>query len=204
VQELHAAVLRGRIYVAGGITPRDRGSIRVYRLDSAASGWERVADLPAPRHHMPLAVANDTLYAIGGLGPGGFSPVATLWLYDERADGWHVRAPLPEPRGASAAAVADGRIVVVGGFGAGMELSDSTVIYDPGADRWSHAAGAPTPRDHLAAVRLGGEVFAVGGQPLPTPRHGVAAAVLAGRIYLIGGGPRAGGAQTDVVEVFTP
>jgi N-acetylneuraminic acid mutarotase len=116
VQELHAAVLRGRIYVAGGITPRDFGSTGVYRLDPAAAGWDRLADLPAPRHHMPLAVANDTLYAIGGLGPGGFSPVATLWLYDERADQWQVRAPLPEPRGASAAAVVDGRIVIVGGF----------------------------------------------------------------------------------------
>ena len=143
VQELHAAVLGGRIYVAGGITRRDFGSTRVYRLDPAASRWERVADLPAARHHMPLAVANDSLYAIGGLGPDGFSPVTTLWLYDEQADRWRVRAPLPEPRGASAAAAVDGRLVVVGGFGAGMELSDSTVIYDPRTDRWSHAAGAP-------------------------------------------------------------
>jgi N-acetylneuraminic acid mutarotase len=79
----------------------------------------------------------------------------------------------------------------------------------------------------LAAVEMDGRIHVFGGettrrvfqehevydsrsrtwteaQPLPTPRHGVAAAVLAGRIYLIGGGPRAGGAQTDVVEVFTP
>jgi len=52
--------------------------------------------------------------------------------------------------------------------------------YDPVADRWT---GAP---------------------PLPTARHGLGVAAVGGRIYVIGGGPRAGYAQTSVVEVFTP
>jgi hypothetical protein len=39
---------------------------------------------------------------------------------------------------------------------------------------------------------------------LPTARHGLAAAVRDGRVYLIAGGPRAGLAQTAVVETFTP
>ncbi|PYO16792.1 MAG: galactose oxidase, partial [Gemmatimonadetes bacterium] len=39
---------------------------------------------------------------------------------------------------------------------------------------------------------------------LPTARHGLGAATLNGRVYVIGGGPRAGFAQTDVVEMFAP
>jgi N-acetylneuraminic acid mutarotase len=70
VQELHAAVHRGSIYVAGGIAGGSTVTARTYRLDSAGTAWARVADLPAPRHHMPLVVAADSLYAVGGFGPG--------------------------------------------------------------------------------------------------------------------------------------
>src|SRR5688572_9625575 len=69
VQELHGAILHGCIYVAGGIARGSVVSRHVYRLDPDLSAWSRVADLPAPRHHMPLAVAADSLYAIGVYDP---------------------------------------------------------------------------------------------------------------------------------------
>jgi N-acetylneuraminic acid mutarotase len=275
VQELHAAVLHGSIYVAGGIAAGNVVSTRAYRLDSAATAWVRVADLPAPRHHMPLAVAADSLYAIGGFGASGFDAVATLWVYDAGADRWQERAPLPVPRGASAATTVGERIVVVGGAGLEHRLVEASAVYDPRAGRWSLAAPVPTPRDHLAAVSLDGQVYAIGGRPLdpdrnfatverydpaadrwspldamptprgglaaavlegnihvvggetsrrvftehevwgrpggwrtaprlPTGRHGLAAAAVGGRLYVVGGGPRAGLAQTPVVEVYDP
>lgn len=276
LQEIHAAVLRGRIYVAGGIDRENAASRAAYRYDPGADAWERIADLPAGRHHMPLAVANDTLYALGGLGPQGFEPVATVWLYDETNNRWTDRAPLPEPRGASAAAELDGHVVVVGGFGTGGTLLDSIALYDPRTNRWRRGAPIPTRRDHLAAATVGGALFAVGGRPLdadrnfavteryqlqsnawvtrarmptargglgaaslagkihvvggetsssvfsehesydpatdtwatlsplPTARHGLAVAAVGEAIYVIGGGPRAGFAQTDVVEVYRP
>jgi N-acetylneuraminic acid mutarotase len=114
VQELHAATLGDRIYVAGGIGSGDQVITHVLVLDPAAEAWRRVADLPEPRHHMPLVAAADSLYAVGGYDASGMVPVATLWVYDEAADRWLDRAPLPQPRGASGAAFLDGRIVVVG------------------------------------------------------------------------------------------
>ncbi len=276
IQELYATVLDGTIYVAGGLAGWNRVTRHAYRLDSAASAWERIADLPAPRHHMPLATAGDSVYAIGGFGPKGFEPVATVWVYHRASDRWLDAPPLPAPRGASAAVVIGGRIFVVGGAGAGNVLLDSVAIYDPGSGRWSHGAPIPTPRDHLAAAGVDGALYAVGGRPLdpdrnfaalerydpaadrwtsgpamptarggiaaaavagavhvfggetsrrvfaehvvwepsasrwrtaaplPTPRHGLGAAAVGGRIYVIGGGPRAGLAQTTVVEVFSP
>jgi len=83
IQELSAAVLHGKIYVAGGIDRRGRPTAAAFRYDPAANRWERIADLPAPRHHMPLAVVGDTLYAVGGLAEQSFVPEATLWLYRE-------------------------------------------------------------------------------------------------------------------------
>ena len=212
VQEIQAAVLRGRIFVAGGFRAGDVASTAVYRLDPAAGHWDRVADLPEARHHMPLAVLNDSLYAVGGLGPDGFVAVATLWLYDPAADRWVPRAPLPEPRGASAVAVVAGRIVVVGGMGVHGSLPDSIAIYNPGTDRWRHGAPVPTRGDHLASAVVAGKVFAVGGRPLdpdrnfnrlemydpaidawvrlapmPTARGGLTAVALGERIHTFGG-----------------
>jgi hypothetical protein len=37
---------------------------------------------------------------------------------------------------------------------------------------------------------------------MPTARHGLAAVAVGGRIFVIGGGPKAGSAQTSVVEVW--
>jgi N-acetylneuraminic acid mutarotase len=215
VQEFQAAVLRDRVYVAGGLHRGNSVGIAVYRLDPAAGSWQRVANLPDGRHHMPLAATNDSLYAIGGLGPGGMNPTATLWVYDESANRWMTRASLPEPRGASAAGVVDGHIIVVGGMGSGEVLLDSVAIYDPATDRWRHGAPIPTPRDHLAAAVVNGKLYAVGGRPLdpsrnfdrlerydlatdswttlapmPTARGGLAAAALSGTIHTFGGETR--------------
>jgi len=212
IQENHAAALHGRIYTAGGFHFGSLVSAAVFRLDSPTGRWKRVANLPAPRHHMPLAVAGDSLYAVGGLSPDGFTAVSTVWLYDERNDRWMERAPLPEPRGASAVGVVDGRIIVVGGFGLKLRLLDSIAIYDPATNAWRHGAPIPTRRDHLAAAVVDGKVYAVGGRPLsadrnfdvvemydpatdtwtkrthmPTARGGLAAVALGNRIYTYGG-----------------
>src|SRR5207244_7156869 len=74
IQEHHGVLYQGRIYIAGGIDSANQTTSVAYRYDPARNAWERIADLPAPRHHMPLAVANDTLYAIGGFDDVRFTP----------------------------------------------------------------------------------------------------------------------------------
>src|SRR6266566_2699115 len=180
IQELSAAVLHGKIYVAGGIDRTGQATAAAFRYDPAVNHWERIADLPAPRHHMPLAVVGDTLYAVGGLAEPSFVPESTLWLYREDRNRWEPRAPLPAPRGASGVGVVSGKLVVVGGWGAGRRLTAASAVYDPATDRWTTAAA------------------------LPVARHGLAAAVVGGKLYVIGGGPKAGFSQTDAVDVFAP
>jgi N-acetylneuraminic acid mutarotase len=271
LQEISAATLKGRIYVVGGINTKNEATKVVYRYAPASDRWERLRDLPDYRHHMPLVVLNDTLYAIGGYSPPNFTPVSSVLAYDEGHDVWIGHERLPEPRGASAAAVVDGKIIVVGGVGLNGHI-DSIAIYDPASDTWKHGPPIPTLRDHLTAGAVGGVVYAIAGRrdknydmveaydvtknqwttrakmpstrgglgsavlngqiytyggenpgvfpnqerydpatnawavlpPLPTPRHGLGVTALGGKVYVIGGGPKAGFAQTDVVEVFTP
>lgn len=206
VQELHAAVWRGDIYIAGGLDSLSAESRRAYRFIVAQNRWERIADLPEARHHMPLVVANDTLYAIGGYG-GGFVGRANLWIYTGNA--WEARASLPAGRGASAAGVVRGRIVVVGGTGPDRPRVDSVAIYEPATNSWRLGSPIPTPRDHLTAGVVNDVLYAIAGRngpnfdmveaydlssngwttraPMPSRRGGLGAAVLNGRIHTLGG-----------------
>ena len=86
---------------------------------------------------------------------------------------------MPSRRGGLTAAVLDGKIHAFGGE-TRSAVFDNHEVYDPTADRWTSAP------------------------PLPTARHGLGAATLSDKIYVIGGGPKAGFAQTDVVEMFAP
>ncbi len=216
VQEIHAAVLGGHIYIAGGFDATDSPTVSAYRYDPVADVWQQIADLPAARHHMPLVAVSDSLYAVGGLAGGGFGAQSTLWLYDAPNDRWLPRAPLPEPRGASAGAAVNGRVVVVGGYDDSVTLLDSIAIYDPTTNTWSHGPPIPTPRDHLAAVVVNDELFAVGGRlvqgsatlattevfddatgtwstlaSMPTDRGGLGAGIIGTRIHVVGGEPDA-------------
>src|SRR2546422_217491 len=227
IQELSAAVLHGRIYIAGGFDRSGKPIAKAFRFDAAADRWERIADLPAPRHHMPLAVAGDTLYAVGGLAEATFVPENTLWIYREGVNRWEARAPLPAPRGASGVGVVNGKLILVGGWGLGRKLVDSSAIYDPATNRWHNVAPIPTPRDHLTAAAVGGIVYAIGGRPfnpdhnydlveaydpatnrwtkkapMPSRRGGLASAALDGKIHAFGGETRS--SVFDNHEVYDP
>src|SRR5215469_17229784 len=67
IEEQHGTLFEGRIYIAGGFDSTDSPTRVAYRYDPAHDHWERIADLPEARHHMPLAVVGDTLYGVGGL-----------------------------------------------------------------------------------------------------------------------------------------
>src|SRR6266699_1798819 len=198
IQELSAAVLHGKIYVAGGIDRTGQATAAAFRYDPAANHWERIADLPAPRHHMPLAVVGDTLYAVGGLAEPSFVPESTLWLYREDRNRWEPRAPLPAPRGASGVGVVSGKLVVVGGWGAGRRLTAASAIYDPATDLWHGAAPIPTPRDRLTAA----SDRWTRRSAMPSRRGGLTAAVLDGAIHVIGGETR--GSVFANHEVYDP
>ncbi|HUK21401.1 MAG TPA: kelch repeat-containing protein [Gemmatimonadales bacterium] len=213
----HAAVLNGRIYVAGGLDAHGQPTAHVYRYDPGADAWTQLKDLPAPRHNMPLVVVRDTLYAAGGLSGSSFKAEHTLWAYRPDKDEWDSRAGMPGPRGASVAVAVGGKLVVLGGYSRfkdGGLLADP-VIYDPGFNSWLEVWPMPTPRDHLTAETVMGLVYVIGGRPMspahnydvveiydptkylngrwlrkapmPTARSSLGSAVLGGKIHTFGG-----------------
>ena len=217
IEEEHGTLFEGHIYIAGGFDSTDSPTKVAYRYDPARDHWDRIADLPEPRHHMPLAVVNDTLYAVGGLrGAQQFVGTTNLWIYRPGRNVWESRSELPTPRGASAVGVVGGKLIVVGGFGAHRDLLDSIAIYDPATNRWTNHTPIPTKRDHLTAQVVNGVLYAIGGRPIslqnfdvveaydaatdrwttksPMPSHrgGLGSAVLDGQIHTFGGEQRGG------------
>jgi N-acetylneuraminic acid mutarotase len=215
VQEIQAAVLGGRIYVAGGFQSVLAIVPTVHVFDPSTGEWCEGPPLPEPRHHMALVAHDGDLYALGGMQTLAFTPLSTAWVLRSGAAAWEPIAPLPAPRASGAAGVIGGKIYLAAGVGDGdgCDLTGPTFIYDPATDTWEDDGPAiPTPREHVAAVVHGGELFVFGGRlcgldshmptveafdpeagdwrtlpDMPTSRGGLGAALLDGVAYVSGG-----------------
>ena len=179
-----AAVIDGRIYVAGGRPPRGH-DFAVY--DPAADAWTVLPDLPTDRNHLAAVAIGGKVYVAGGRFGGGFDSEKTpaLEIYDPATGAWSTGASMPLPRGGVAGSAANGCLYVMGGEGNIFDprgLFDQNDVYDPRSDTWTSQA------------------------PMPTPTHGlVGAALVDGLIHLPGGSVAQGGGSGAVIHwVYRP
>ena len=126
------------------------------------NAWEAVAPMAAGRNHLPVAVLDGKLYAVGGESDDGldagddplrpvFVCLSSVERYDPALNAWEAVAPMAAARVLAAAAVLDGKLYAVGGRGLAARLS-SVERYDAEADAWE--AVAP-----MAAARVDGSLF---------------------------------------------
>jgi N-acetylneuraminic acid mutarotase len=224
--EIAAAVLDGRIYVAGGFVQSASMITDAFEVyDPPADQWETLASLPVPLHHLGMAAYDGRLYVAGGFTGAGFSATDQAWVYDPAADAWTAIAPLPRPNGAHMLVVLGERLLLVGGANVGSALW----AYDPAADTWDDGlAPMPSPREHLGAAAIDGQLYVVGGRwsqgnvatlevydpatnawaslpDMPTARGGFQAAAVNDLLYAGGGEAFTGGGCTfERAEVYDP
>jgi hypothetical protein len=171
----------GRLYVVGG--HGESADVLIYTPDE---GWTRGAEMPAPRDHLSVVVAEGRIWAIGGRDSGSMERVD---IYDPEADTWELGPPLPEPTSGAAEGVVNGLILVYGGedpglFGGGV--FDRHWMLDPAAEQpgWE-----PAP-------------------PPPLAVHGSEGAVFEGTLVIAGGAGRHGALSvtswTDAVQRLDP
>lgn len=179
-----AAVIGGRIYVAGGRPPRGH-DFAVY--EPAADRWTVLPNLPTQRNHLAAGAIDGKVYVAGGrFGPGFNSEKSpALEIYDPATNRWTAGAPMPLPRGGVAGVAANGCLWVIGGEGNTADprgLFDQNEAYDPRTNTWHRFP------------------------PMPTPTHGlVGGAFVNGRIHLPGGAVTQGGGSGSVIHwVFRP
>jgi len=104
------------IYVAGGLATAGE-SRAVYRVDPRAGTVRRIATLPHPVAHAPLAVLGGSLYLIGGSAPNG-APLRSIEQIDPATGSVSATGKLPHPLADAAAVTLGKQIVILGGAGA--------------------------------------------------------------------------------------
>src|SRR5215207_4473136 len=179
-----AAVVDGKIYVAGGRPPRGK-DFAVY--DPMADRWEVLPEVPTGRNHLAVVALGQKVYVAGGRFGGGFNSerTAVLEVFDPATGAWSAGAPLLAPRGGVAGVAANGCLFVIGGEGNYQDprgLSIENEAYDPRTDTWHQLP------------------------PMSTPTHGlVGAAFVNGRIHIPGGSVTIGGGTGSVIhQVYRP
>lgn len=161
-----AAVVDGKIYVAGG-RPPGGADFAVY--DVAADTWTVLPPLPTPRNHLGMGAIDGKVYVAGGRFGVGFNSERTdvLEVYDPATNSWSARAPLLSPRGGVASVEANGCLFVIGGEGNYADtrgLSVENEAYDPRTDTWTSLPGMPTPTHGLVGgAFVNGRIHLPGG-----------------------------------------
>jgi N-acetylneuraminic acid mutarotase len=174
-QEVYCATWNGQIVVAGGLrSPADSDrrftTLRATALfDPATDTWSEGPPLPAPRHHIVLAAAGDTVYGFGGfVGEGlsnGFQFRDDVYAFDGTQ--WRRVGAMPRPLGETVALALEDRVHLVTGslHGADAQGASGThLVYDPGADAWSEAAPAPTARSSATGAVIDGQLYVAAGR----------------------------------------
>ena len=169
-QQVGAAVLGGRIWVAGGLTDAQHATAKTEFYDPAVGTWAPGPDLPVPLHHAMMVSYQNTVWVIGGFQPQGGVIIgaasARVLHLNQSLTAWVEAPALHHARGAGAAAVVGNKIVVAGGRTAGTSAAEvlPTEVFD--GTSWHDAAPIPVPGDHLAAASDGTYLYAVGGRRL--------------------------------------
>jgi N-acetylneuraminic acid mutarotase len=122
-----AAVIGGKLYLAGGVGSGNilSGVLEVY--DPATNAWTTKAPMLTPRDRAGGAAINGLFYVTGG---AGSSDNRTVEVYDPASNSWATKAPLLTGRSDLAAGVVGGKLYAVGGYN-GVTLLGNSEAYTP-------------------------------------------------------------------------
>jgi len=184
------AVVGNKVYHIGGTLYADvkpgkavrgpYGISIVEMYDTQTNTWQRVADMPTPRHGAKAAVVNGTIFVFGGWNgkDEGFAnrkyPV-NVEAYNPQTDTWIEKKEMPVSRVEFDIGVVDGKIYIIGGAirrDGGGERIGRVDVYNPATDTWMEGREMPTPRSSLGVGAVGNRIYAIGGRGWPPVRIG--------------------------------
>ncbi len=179
-----AAVVDGKIYVAGG-RPPGGADFAVY--DPKADRWTTLPNLPTQRNHLAADAIDGKIYVVGGRFEGGFRSQRTdaVEVFDPKTNQWSKRHSMLRPRGGVNGIAANGCFHLFGGEGNPEHpygIYADHDYYNPVTDAWTHL------------------------EDMPIAVHGVTGmAFIKGLIHLTGGGTAQGGSSGSTIhQVYKP
>jgi N-acetylneuraminic acid mutarotase len=179
-----AAVIDGKIYVAGGRPPRG-ADFAMY--DPGGDTWTTLPDVPTARNHLAVSAVGGKVVVAGGRFGGGVGSemTAIVETYDPATGSWSSGTPMLAPRAGMASVAANGCMYAIGGEGNDADprgVFEQNEMFNPMTNAWE---------------RL---------EPMPLPTHGLTgAAAIDGLVYIPGGATSRGVSGPDVslkLQVF--
>ena len=158
---LGAQAFGSYIYTFGG----DRaGSLTnsVYRYDSSANTWTKVATLPYAFDNPAPAVVGNLIYLLSGE-ESGIGVVKSVWAFDPSDNSFTSKTPIPTGRYGHSSVVVNGLIYVIGGLDNSSSPLATVEVYDPSNDTWSARAPMPNARGFFGCVAIGTTIYVFGG-----------------------------------------
>ena len=165
VQDIQAVIIRGKLYVPGGLTGDGRVSNQLEIYDPRQDSWTTGAPLPIPVSAYALAAFNNRMYLFGGW--DGTQILDTVYEYNPEVDEWKAMPSMPTARRYLGAVVSGNAIYVVGGEGGQGPLDTNEIFYP---DQITNPQAAWQP-----------------GELLPEPVYGMGVTSVADIIYLVAG-----------------
>ncbi len=164
-----AADAAGRIYVIGGGSGPQLGTVEIYDPMRDDLGWTIMEqELVVPRVTAGIATLDDGRFLLfGGQGEGG-AHLDTVEVFNPARpdDGWTLYGTLgagPNSNIDLGTMGADGRFYIVGGWGPGF--LDRAVRYDPQEDYWDEIPSLPDALDNEPMVLgVDGNIYVIGGE----------------------------------------
>jgi N-acetylneuraminic acid mutarotase len=102
------------LYVLGGVTPAGT-SDAIYRFDLVTHRVRRIGTLPHPTEHGNAVTLGQTIYLVGGRGPGDTDQTAAIYAVDPLTGRVRPAGRLPKPTSDAAVMTLGSAIVVAGG-----------------------------------------------------------------------------------------
>jgi DNA-binding CsgD family transcriptional regulator len=166
VKDASAVVIRGEIYVPGGLMDNGRPTDIMEVYNPLENTWERRASLPISLSAHSLAAFEGNLYLFGGW--DGVRYVNIVLEYNPTEDEWVEHKPMPTARGYAGTAVSGGKIFIIGGYDGNRALDVNEVYWperdDGYSDPWSTASNLPERRYAMGITNIADIIYLVGGE----------------------------------------
>lgn len=193
--------------------------------------WARAEEVPHLRMEGATAVVGDTVYLLGGVGPGDtLSAIRTVDRFDQQSRRWSLGPDLPRAVShIQAAVVGDSTIWIAGGFLGTHGGPPTAEVWklDRRTGQWVAGPSLPEARGGGALVAIGDTLYYAGGwgedrstdrgevwqllprarawrarAALPVPRGDAAAISYGGRLLLLGGQQGHDRAPVDLADAW--
>jgi len=171
-----AAVVNGKIYLIGGISPdSSKWLTSVQIFDPATNTWSvpQTSGNFTARVNPTSCVINDKIYVFGGRLFNIYSNDSegnNLEVFDPSTNAWTTPETIgnPLPRSGHTASVVNGKMYVIGGYSGWYSLKGYALqvdVFDPSTNIWStpKVTGTFVGRDGLSSCEVNGKVYVIGG-----------------------------------------